>query len=62
VEALRAVRNAPDEERVELSSADPLNLAGILTPGPRVPASAGGRLAFAGGVPRAVAAPASSGR
>ena len=28
-------------ERVELSAADPLNLVGILTPGPRLPALRG---------------------
>ncbi len=44
VEALRAARRAGADqgERVELSAADPLNLAGILTPGPRVSAAQGG--------------------
>ncbi len=53
VEALRAVRRAPREgaERVELSAADPLNLAGILTPGARVPATLGNRVALVDGVP-----------
>ncbi len=59
VDALRAVRRAPrqDGERVELSAADPLNLAGILLPGPRVPAGLGGRVAYLDGrlvVPPAV--------
>jgi ATP-dependent Lhr-like helicase len=39
VDALRAVRRAPRTgEVVRLSAADPLNLVGILTPGPRLPA------------------------
>ena len=39
VEALRAVRKAPrNGEQVSLCAADPLNLAGIVLPGPRVPA------------------------
>jgi ATP-dependent Lhr-like helicase len=42
VEALRSSRRQPRTgERVELSAADPLNLVGILTPGPRVPALRG---------------------
>ena len=37
VEALRAIRRAGDEtETVILSAADPLNLVGIIVPGPRV--------------------------
>jgi ATP-dependent Lhr-like helicase len=52
VEALRAVRRSPREgERVELSAADPLNLLGILLPGPRTPATLGARIAFVDGVP-----------
>jgi ATP-dependent Lhr-like helicase len=60
VEALRAARRAPSEgERVELSAADPLNLVGILTPGQRVPATLGNRVAFVDGVPEtASSAPA----
>jgi ATP-dependent Lhr-like helicase len=55
VEALRAVRRAPREgsERVELSGADPLNLAGILTPGARIPATLGHRVLLVDGVPAA---------
>jgi ATP-dependent Lhr-like helicase len=41
-------------ERVSISAADPLNLAGILTPGDKVPRLAGNRLLFEGGVPIAV--------
>jgi ATP-dependent Lhr-like helicase len=53
VDALRAMRRAPREgaERIEVSAADPLNLVGILTPGPRVPAVLGNRVAFVDGVP-----------
>jgi ATP-dependent Lhr-like helicase len=53
VDALRAVRRAPREgaERIEVSAADPLNLVGILTPGARVPAVLGNRVAFVDGVP-----------
>ncbi|HET9595935.1 MAG TPA: hypothetical protein VFP65_10160, partial [Anaeromyxobacteraceae bacterium] len=52
VDALRATRRAPraGEERVELSAADPLNLVGILTPGARVPATMGNRVAWVDGV------------
>jgi len=58
VDALRAARRggANERERLELSTADPLNLAGILTPGPRIPAAAGGRVVLEGGVPAAAVA------
>jgi ATP-dependent Lhr-like helicase len=53
VGALRAVRRAGREgqERVELSAADPLNLVGLLTPGARIPATLGSRVAYVDGVP-----------
>jgi ATP-dependent Lhr-like helicase len=53
VEALRAVRRSgrSGHERVELSAADPLNLVGLLTPGARVPAVLGNRIAYVDGVP-----------
>jgi len=53
LDALRAVRRSPRAggERVELCAADPLNLVGILTPGPRVPCVLGQRIAFEDGVP-----------
>jgi ATP-dependent Lhr-like helicase len=52
VATLRAVRRQePRGELVSLSAADPLNLTGIVTPGPRVPALAGNRLLFRDGVP-----------
>ena len=54
IDALRSVRRAPrtGEERVLLSAVDPLNLAGILTPGPRIPAQAGNRVLLVDGVPQ----------
>ncbi len=54
VEGLRETRRLGDQGKgsvVLLSSCDPLNLAGILTPGPRVPASAGGRIVLLDGLP-----------
>ncbi|HEX2791993.1 MAG TPA: DEAD/DEAH box helicase [Steroidobacteraceae bacterium] len=51
VGALRAVRKRPrDGAWVPLSGADPLNLAGIVTPGPRLAALAGNRLLLQDGV------------
>jgi ATP-dependent Lhr-like helicase len=51
VGALRAIRRrAHDGALVALSAADPLNLAGIVTPGPRVAALAGNRLLLRDGV------------
>src|SRR5438045_3861109 len=42
VESLRAMRNIPNtEEIITISAADPLNLAGIVVPGERVPAISG---------------------
>jgi ATP-dependent Lhr-like helicase len=52
VEALRATRRQQDEGAVVLiSSADPLNLVGILTPGARIPATSGQVIAFQRGIP-----------
>ncbi|HLW60318.1 MAG TPA: DEAD/DEAH box helicase [bacterium] len=54
VEALRAVRRqAPAEETVLVSAADPLNLSGILTPGARVPAVSGHLIVYRDGLPLA---------
>jgi ATP-dependent Lhr-like helicase len=44
---------------VDVSAADPLNLVGILTPGARLPAVLGNRVAYVDGVP-AEAAPAAA--
>jgi ATP-dependent Lhr-like helicase len=53
VEALRAVRKEPRRgEIVRLSACDPLNLVGILTPGPRVPATLANTVVLVDGVPQ----------
>ena len=52
---LRRVRSKPDEGAiVRVSAADPLNLVGILTPGPRVPAGHTRWVIFRDGLPIAV--------
>ena len=52
VEVLRAVRKLkPDGELLALSACDPLNLAGVTTPGPKVPAVLGNRVLLRDGVP-----------
>ena len=52
VEMLRTFRKAePDGHLTDVSACDPLNLAGILTPGPRVPGHLGNRVVFRDGVP-----------
>ena len=49
---LRQVRRrTPDESLVMISASDPLNLAGTLLPGAKVPAVAGNRLLYKDGVP-----------
>ncbi|MGO9232831.1 MAG: DEAD/DEAH box helicase [Methylocella sp.] len=54
---LREVRREPlTGETVSLSGADPLNLAGILTPGARLPALTGSRLLYRDGFPIAMLA------
>ncbi|MGH6866555.1 MAG: DEAD/DEAH box helicase [Methyloceanibacter sp.] len=54
VAALRATRRrAPDDSLVSVSGTDPLNLAGILTPGPKLAALAGNRILYRDGVPLA---------
>jgi len=51
---MRSVRRTAGKGNlVTLSGADPLNLAGILTPGPRVTAIAANRLLMRDGVPLA---------
>ncbi len=54
-EAAEAVRKwrdrQPDDNIIVVSACDPLNLAGILTPGPKIAALPGNRLAFHNGVP-----------
>ena len=56
VEIMRSTRRAEDDGSLTIVSAcDPLNLAGILSPGPRVPALPGNRVVYRGGVPIAAA-------
>jgi ATP-dependent Lhr-like helicase len=55
IAALRAVRRkAPSGAWVSLSAADPLNLVGTLTPGPKLPALSGNRLLYRDGLPVAM--------
>jgi ATP-dependent Lhr-like helicase len=52
VDALRAIRRQEaGGQYVRVSGCDPLNLAGILTPGPRIPAVLGSRIVYRDGVP-----------
>jgi hypothetical protein len=51
VESLRAMKNLPlNGEIITISAADPLNLAGIVVPGERVPAISGKHVSFKDGV------------
>jgi ATP-dependent Lhr-like helicase len=53
--ALRQARRKPaGNVLVSVSGADPLNLAGILTPGPRLPALTGNRVLYRDGLPVAL--------
>lgn len=49
--ALRKTTKSPGRERVAISAVDPLNLAGILTPGEKLARLPGNRVLFEGGVP-----------
>jgi ATP-dependent helicase Lhr and Lhr-like helicase len=52
VAPLREARRRPQTgQMVSLSGADPLNLIGIVTPGPRLPSLAGNRLLYRDGLP-----------
>jgi len=54
---LREARRKPHSQHcVSLSGADPLNLVGILTPGPRLPALSGNRVLYCDGLPVATLA------
>jgi len=54
---LRDVRRKPPAQQyLSLSAADPLNLLGILTPGPRLASLAGNRLLYRDGAPLATLA------
>jgi len=51
---LRSIRKSPAQgQLIAISGADPLNLVGILTPGPRVTAHATNRILLRDGVPQA---------
>jgi ATP-dependent Lhr-like helicase len=54
VAALRKSAKVAGSERVSISALDPLNLAGILLPGDKLPRLAGNRVLFENGVPVAV--------
>jgi ATP-dependent Lhr-like helicase len=57
VDELRRINRAgpdADARQVLISAADPLNLAGIVTPGNRVPATTRNRLLYRGGIPVAL--------
>ncbi len=49
-------RRPPSDQWISLSGADPLNLIGILTPGPRLPALTDNRLIYRDGLPVATLA------
>jgi ATP-dependent Lhr-like helicase len=52
VDSLRRTRRMPHNgEVVRLSAADPLNLVGILTPGPRIPALRTNEVVYRDGLP-----------
>jgi hypothetical protein len=52
LDALRAIRREPPRgETVRISACDPLNLVGIITPGPRVTATLGNFVVYRDGVP-----------
>ena len=55
VDRLREVRRTPlNDVLITISAADPLNLAGIVTPGDRLPARGASRMVYRHGVPIAV--------
>jgi len=47
-------RESPSDLLVAVSGADPLNVVGVLTPGPRVPTVTSNRILYRDGVPLAV--------
>ncbi len=55
LEGLERVRRKPRSgERVRVCGSDPLNLVGILTPGPRVPALCGREIVYVDGLPESL--------
>jgi ATP-dependent Lhr-like helicase len=62
LESLRAIRRDPEQgQTLRLSACDPLNLAGILTPGDRIPATLSNTILLRDGVPQMASPPASEG-
>ena len=56
VDSLRRVRRtARTGERVRVSAVDPMNLTGVILPGPRVPAQPDGSVEYVDGLPEGVA-------
>lgn len=52
VSLLRDIRKQPGSEQlITISTADPLNLTGIITPGQRIPSQSGHRILYRDGVP-----------
>jgi ATP-dependent Lhr-like helicase len=49
IESLRAIRKESDNESLSLSAVDPLNLAGIILPGGRLPAISGKKVRMQNG-------------
>jgi ATP-dependent Lhr-like helicase len=55
VQLLRSIRRAPAEDSmISISAADPLNLIGVITPGPRLSPSASNRVLYRDGAPIAM--------
>jgi ATP-dependent Lhr-like helicase len=53
LEALRALKKRPGiatQQEIKISAADPLNLAGVILPGPRIPAVPSNFVVFREGV------------
>jgi ATP-dependent Lhr-like helicase len=55
IEVARTIRRLrPNGLRIEVAGVDPLNLTGIVTPGPRVSAVLGQKVVYVDGIPLAV--------
>jgi ATP-dependent Lhr-like helicase len=52
IEVARTIRRSrPNGLRIEVAAVDPLNLTGVVTPGPRVAAVLGQRVVYVDGIP-----------
>ncbi len=61
VDVARTIRRSrPSGQRIEVAAVDPLNLTGVVTPGPRVPSVLGQKVVYLDGVPQ-TAEPVSAG-